>query len=886
MRIKYICLSLLIVLLVFLSSCGRGGSEHSNDATYSGLYIFAPGGMSELAANIRNASDIIYQTSGIQVNATMFSQDERDEYMSRALSHLASGLGPDILIIDGMTNIFEFIDNGFVIDINRIIPDRTMFFENVLAGHEIDGRLYNFPLSFSYNMVGINASLPQSFISRFSAMETASLLDLTILYSELTASYPEYEAYNILHSIWFELPLNNAVNLYEREVNFPNQTANLLNNMRRYIRADNTGIGVTPTVDVYNMQTVFHIPRGHFAVPEAFFTFSEPLFKYYIPFVDNNGAMINRSFGYSILVSANANSKLAWEFILTLLEATATSVHGGRDGNIHIMQEHAPNYVLRGVNRDLMHIDLRPTLLGINDEASNAATRLIENAHRPIIRPIDMNIIPFDIIQPRFNEFVRNNDDAQITLQEMEMLLTDWLNQSRTIIPYVPADVSHLPVRRLSIHANDLHSAMFQQAADAMNESWQARGIPYIFEVEINGYDWTDWEGAEARGVRLQASLMAGQGPDLFIADTELNLRSFARNGFLANFYTLIDNCTGKNRSDFFENVLQGFEFESGLYIFPTSFSFFQVGINAHLPPTHLNRFTENNTITMNDMVEIYFNAISDERFSHLSMGVTSGWAHVRGMLRALSSDFICFASNTSELNSPLFASQLEMMRRLFQEPMWITIHYPLGLEASRIMADTQIFEMSNIRRIGTSAFFPRSTNYFINYRPLVNQEGQLIINPNESCAVWALLAINANGETELAWEFITYLLREYPYARGRARTGEFGHLAAWAEGSIATPILRANANMPRSAFEQVTGAGYVAWGWDLGDARDDYINEAMSRLADMNEMPVHLIHPMIPTNVLTGADNINLDNFMFGIITAEEFAQMMHNSVSLWMME
>jgi len=61
-------------------------------------------------------------------------------------------------------------------------------------------------------------------------------------------------------------------------------------------------------------------------------------------------------------------------------------------------------------------------------------------------------------------------------------------------------------------------------------------------------------------------------------------LRSYAANGFLTNFYNLIDSHPYTDREDFFTNVLKAYEFGGGLYVFPLSFGFEYVGINASAP--------------------------------------------------------------------------------------------------------------------------------------------------------------------------------------------------------------------------------------------------------------------------------------------------------------
>jgi len=59
-------------------------------------------------------------------------------------------------------------------------------------------------------------------------------------------------------------------------------------------------------------------------------------------------------------------------------------------------------------------------------------------------------------------------------------------------------------------------------------------------------------------------------------------------------------------------------------------------------------------------------------------------------------------------------------------------------------------------------------------------------------------------------------------------------------------------------------------------------IQAAITRIAALNEHPPAPALPLIPQSLFRD----NLEMFMLGAMTATEFAHMMQNSVSLWLIE
>jgi len=868
--------------------------------------------MGSINMHVQAAAEAMCKSATMEHVITSFVPAEWEAYIGRKLSLFASGMGPDIFITDGSIHLYRFIENGFLMNINEIIPDRTRFYENVLTGYEVDGRLYAFPLSFGFDMVGINASLPQTFLARFQALETASALQLFEIYSDLIEAYPEFAGYYFTNAFVPNLSLEYAVDFHMGEVNFPPGAADLLYGIRKHVRGNTSTSDPASRAEEIYVNTVFHMPRGYSAMSDSFFTFEDELFIHYIPIADEDGALINRSFGFGVAVGVNADPAAAWSFIEALTAQTAGSLLGGRQGSVHISRAYAHDYVMRGVENDLAQFSLRPITDNEAVAVNTATAHILAHAERPSIRPADGFLLPFEIVNAPLFEFLSGESDAAAAIREMEFALEYWMNQPRPIESIFQGQPTNdLPTRTLTIHASNRHSGMFRQAARAMNTSWQTQGRPYTFQLIMDDYAWTDNGGATARQMRLQTELMAGLGPDIFIAYPAMNLRAFARNGFLTDFYTLIDNCNQTQRSDFFEHILEAFQFGDGLFIFPTSFSFIHAGINANVPQMHQSHFENATVITPNDMLDIYIGLREDPQYAYLTPGLD--WqtlATPTSLLQTTLSAFIDFNTSTANLTDPLFVAQLEHMLRVFERDDHLggsgfISHIP-HTNFYRDIANEAIFEMGNFQLMSIAPFFPRITNYFVHYRPLADDTGRLMIDPFGVNNAWALLAVNAGGQPDLAWEFIVYLLNEYSNASGLgAVDGVFNLPTEWAGRGVASNIMRQHALCsPRRTFETATelprynefdstigryitspGLAY-SLGLDLDDRREELIDGAIVYIAQLNELPVVLLHPMIPHEIFTGPNGENLTNFMAGGITPEAFAQMIHNSITMWLIE
>ena len=447
---------------------------------------------------------------------------------------------------------------------------------------------------------------------------------------------------------------------------------------------------------------------------------------------------------------------------------------------------------------------------------------------------------------------------------------------------------------------------MLRIAEREMQRDWRNRDE--AFHVESEMIRWSDFQAMEVRNQRLAVQLMAGDAPDIILVNGQ-NIRAMAEQGFLVNFYDLIDQDQYLSRDDFFTQALSAFEVSGGLYALPVSFGFEYVGINAHLPQHIIDVFTQKSFITVDEMMDIYLalRAASEYDFGHLVLGISAEWGSNRlyesfiGLQAALATEsnvlfetfvgrYIDFDTRMSDLTNPSFASSLSTMREIFGRDIANPTGYTgastyvmnwrnTAIVDDRLMsawANEYVFGIKNSALSPVYAFITPITPQFVHYIPLVDNEGRLLISPNpiNEGGSWSTVAtkicITVTADIDLAWEFVQYMLEAY---------------AINSLDSLATPILREHFHEQTRlsiyrALGQTPRPSFVGRGDpDQHALIRDY---TIQRIADYNEMPMALISTMIP-HVLYEE---NLDLFLRGIISTEDFIQRLHNSVALWLIE
>jgi len=466
--------------------------------------------------------------------------------------------------------------------------------------------------------------------------------------------------------------------------------------------------------------------------------------------------------------------------------------------------------------------------------------------------------------------------------------------------------------RVLTILSCTTHEYVIRDAAYAMNQAWSDR--PYSFRIEVEFYyavgmrasgqnRLSPFDGVQSNREEMMAfgaQLMAGQGPDIFIFDRQ-EIHNFVNVGILADFYTLIDQDPNVNRDDFFGQALSAFEMQGGLYMLPVSFGFEYIGINANLPQPFLDRFAGLSTVGLKQMIDIYLDLMTqhEDEFGHMVLGLPRLWQNTTHgltaseentlmeigiLLDSIMGGFIDFDNQTANLTAPQFIDSLGVLYRLYNNDN-STHGVSSRISHERIwnlpwdqlfeqMAGERVFTVNSFFHNSLEAFITPATPHFIYHIPLSDEYGRLLLNPTTVSALSPVLAsicIINGPNASLAWEFTQHLL--YVYAERIT------------ERTIATPIKRTH--FPSVTTGSLMNSLYVPNVMDRlkhpdEDMRIEIADNAIARIAIYNEMPMGLLNNMIPPRLYAE----HLDNFLRGFMTADEFAQTLHNTITLWLME
>lgn len=92
--------------------------------------------------------------------------------------------------------------------------------------------------------------------------------------------------------------------------------------------------------------------------------------------------------------------------------------------------------------------------------------------------------------------------------------------------------------------------------------------------VEIKEYEETGSAmDAGEWGTQLTLDILSGKGPDLVIWDSYSYTPALASEKLMENLYDIMGEDQDFRREDYYENILQAFEINGGLYMLPASFS-------------------------------------------------------------------------------------------------------------------------------------------------------------------------------------------------------------------------------------------------------------------------------------------------------------------------
>lgn len=134
-----------------------------------------------------------------------------------------------------------------------------------------------------------------------------------------------------------------------------------------------------------------------------------------------------------------------------------------------------------------------------------------------------------------------------------------------TIFTKVPDD--QITPKYLITVASAGYAYNLQQQIVDFNLASEEYRIKYVDYSQYN----TD-EDYNAGQTRLGDDILAGNVPDVLIADQQFSVSKYVSKGLFADLYTFIDKDESMKREEFLENILAGCEIDGKLYEIPTNF--------------------------------------------------------------------------------------------------------------------------------------------------------------------------------------------------------------------------------------------------------------------------------------------------------------------------
>jgi hypothetical protein len=427
---------------------------------------------------------------------------------------------------------------------------------------------------------------------------------------------------------------------------------------------------------------------------------------------------------------------------------------------------------------------------------------------------------------------------------------------------------------------------------------------------------------------------MAGQGYDIVMWD-ESPLWIHSGSGLWADFYDLIDQNPDTNRDDYHIHILEAWEHNGGLYIFPLSFEFQYVGINANLPQEYIDRFSRHDSITYHELLRIYLDLQREygEEFGHMVPGSDALLQLLQNAPHTVMGSFIDFENKTSYLNGDGFISYLEDLKQVSDispdRVYWTGLWWDHGHQR-QIPEQTEhcVFLYSRWWSYPMQALYETQTPHFVHTIPIAGEDGRLIIDqytytagtvygkdwdslPHDSrresyafapspivpglirpSPAWGSVTVGAGGDSALAWEFTQHLMDAimdfssiHRFQRDLRCCCTITYIT-FNPRNLVTPIERSRFRpYMEDFFERAFRFNFsmqLFYGvsHDIDDLPEIY-EQGIAGMERFNSMPVRLM-PYLPGTLYEEP----LRDFMLGLIPAHHAAQEIHNRVSLWLVE
>ncbi|MDR1664032.1 MAG: hypothetical protein LBR83_03810, partial [Clostridiales bacterium] len=273
----------------------------------------------------------------------------------------------------------------------------------------------------------------------------------------------------------------------------------------------------------------------------------------------------------------------------------------------------------------------------------------------------------------------------------------------------------------LSILAPDAYKTAIERVKSKMKGA----------ELSVTAYPAEERESVHTR---MQIAYMAGEGYDVFFLDGQ-PVWNYAQGGYLADFYEIIEEDAGTDIDDFYTNVLKAFEYNGKLYMFPLSFGFDYIGINAKLPGEYIERFSRYETISNREVLRIYNDLRNEyaEDFKSLSLSNAEYLNEPYSAIDHALVNYIDMDNQSANINDRRFLETLGEVKQKYDEMnlfardrYLVTIPIASRKELSAY-SSAYIFLVDALYLNPVNALFSPKDPRFVHYIPIADEEGRLM---------------------------------------------------------------------------------------------------------------------------------------------------------------
>ena len=370
MGIKKICVTILFALIAF-TACGSNANEeeYDNVQTELTLNVQIPHAYYRIFRQAERDMSSALEPYGVdfnlEINYYTFDDDFVEVHM-RLQTMLMAGQGFDIFLWDSHP-IRRFANAGLLTDIYDLIDNhpttsRDDFNTNILQAFEMSNGLYSFPLSFGFEYIGINRSLPQSIYERFTAHDVITISEIMSLYFYLQEYYADDFSHFGMINRGYAMTLLEILPIVMADfIDFDSRTSNLdhpsfisaLDDMGRlFIGTDISMIhhraDPLPTSEYFDWafyEYAFVNLSRRFSPLVMMFDMLDVGFSHFIPIANSDGNLLIDPHPWSgrtpvwakLCIPRAGNGDLAWEFILHLNQSVTNLTNINDSAQINIM---------------------------------------------------------------------------------------------------------------------------------------------------------------------------------------------------------------------------------------------------------------------------------------------------------------------------------------------------------------------------------------------------------------------------------------------------------------------------------------------------------------------------------------------------------------------